>query len=386
MKEREKHNKNNSACLSEWMKPLSVSVSKETNSGSSNKGKKRVVLCEEDYLGTLEAIIQRDFFPSLSSDAITLDLKTGSVVSSIVSGDSALSLEAFFSLYQSDDNASFNALQQGETQDKFLERVKDKLCYKYSEGSLPCLEDKALALPAKPGAGAGAAHGSLQQWQLQKKAPVLIQNSVCHKQVNYLNTGFAQAGNGLSLKKGNLSHTGLTLDQMEPPPPRLPPGALRSDDRPYSYLITPDIGSGAELTPSVDIDSILEKKSAKRKRKRVTPEGIHSSKRATRRGGSGIFSKRTSKVQPAKEFVSLTPAAKQLALRLGTTPSSFRLGKNGNKSSRGKQRASHSNKVKFGNEEVDVRAYEAYVDHRRKNKGLGSGLTDGLLKSTSSST
>jgi len=71
------------------------------------------VLPEDVYLARLDAIIQRDFFPSLA--ATNADTVAHFHASSSVQG---LSLEDFFDLYTSDDNASFDRLHKQEIEEE----------------------------------------------------------------------------------------------------------------------------------------------------------------------------------------------------------------------------------------------------------------------------
>ena len=97
----------------------------------------RGILQEHIYLARLDAIIQRDFFPSLSHTNSTPEHFHAS---SAVQG---LTLEDFFDLYTSDDNASFSKLHQQEHQD---EAVKHQITDALAGGTGKNLAALRLAL------------------------------------------------------------------------------------------------------------------------------------------------------------------------------------------------------------------------------------------------
>ena len=417
--------------------------------------RKRVVLCEDDYLNALEAIIQRDFFPSLEStttttitipqDANSLTERDARLCPSIIVGAddnddnngatrqrpllpggaailASLSLEEFFSRYQSDDNASFSALQEREAQEHLLQDVRKRLQRTTADSSyVSSVQSTGLLI------GNGVAtewedqqdHHPLtttdrlrqiQDNQVQDHKRIthlkdmkrraadlaLLQERVQHKRVNYANTGFNQMHPQYSVGYHLPSDGG-----MGPPPPQLPPGALRPSLRPYSYVMTPDV-SGAEMTPVSGGESTGSFNNNNKRRKGHRSMGaadaniqLISRKRSRLKGGrgSGIFGTTSSSSRNGggtPVLANLTPAARELALRLGgATPSSSHLinrsRHNGRKKRRLRSNGSSSRlrpalqQQKHGTSEKQQSADVRSKSSSNLKSSEGAGLTDGLL-------
>lgn len=416
--------------------------------------RKRVILSEDDYLNALEAIIQRDFFPSLESTTTTTTITTPQDADSltergarlcpsiIVGADdnddnngatrqrpllpggaailASLSLEEFFSRYQSDDNASFSALQEREVQEHLLQDVRKRLQRTTADTNfISSVQSAGLLL--ENGVATEREDQDhhpqttidrlmqIQDNQIQGHKRIthledmkrratdlaLLQERVQHKRVNYANTGFNQMHPPYSVDYHLPSD-----DTMGPPPPQLPPGALRSSLRPYSYVMTPDV-SGAEMTPVSGGERMgsFNNKSKRRKGHRsIGAAGVNiqliDKKRSRLRGGrgSGIFGTTSSSSRNGGRtpvLANLTPAARELALRLGgATPSSSHLINRSRHNGRKKRRLRSNGSLSLFRPALEQQQHgtsekqrSANVRNSSSNQQIsgGTGLTDGLL-------
>lgn len=418
----------------------------------------RVVLCEDVYLGALEAIIQRDFFPSIQStinssstaqgvDSMAEKVTPLSAYSKILGGTNidtnnlmvrriplalipggasalaSLSLEEFFSRYQSDDNASFNALQEREAREHLLpdnvtkrvqQAISDSGTVSYTQSAGLLLENERSMMQEEVGRNIpdhrGAKLARLEEVKRCTFDVALLQNRVQYKRINYSNTGFNERNPPHSVTKTN--HHEKFHHVMGPPSPlepQLPPGALRQNLRPYSYVMTPDV-SGAKMTPvsrgEMQSSSCASNHGKRKSRRFPCNPGVSirrkSKKRSRMNGGAGagIFStgsssSRTGRASTSRTpgLKSLTPAARELALRLGSvTPLSSNIIQRSKQHGRKERRSRRSSTRPCQTQQQQFKILEgknsACVRHSSSTGGSGSsgggkmigfGLTDGLL-------
>jgi hypothetical protein len=285
-----------------------------------NKLPPKGILPEDVYLQRLDAIIQRDFFPSLSVNNAT---PTQFHASTAVQG---LSLEDFFDLYTSDDNASFNRLHQ---QDARQEQQRHQLTDALAGGTGEKLAALRLALQNGKD-GATPLHRLLLDQRkkeelygalVQHQSGVVVVRSIKdlpkkqRKIINHNNTSFytdiggggggGLGGGGGGNGNGNSTHNVLL-------------SAYRSSDvmrvGGYSYVLTPtpsatpNVGGVTPGSTPLPVGS-----TAGKRRERSSSTSSSSSSSSSSASASGLRSSKRSRTS----YLALTPAAKALAARMG---------------------------------------------------------------------
>lgn len=280
------------------------------------------VLPEDVYLARLDAIIQRDFFPSLA--ATNADTVAHFHASSSVQG---LSLEDFFDLYTSDDNASFDRLHKQEIEEeRRRHQVTDALAagtgrnlaalrlaltngedgrtplrrllldQRRRDGSVVQGRSDRLTMYGSSDTAAGGGEGVI----IVRSSQDLLKTSQ-RKSIRHSNTSFFSNDESLNSFVSS-SEVEASSDVMRV--------------NGYSYVLTPSAtpsGTPCDATPGSATPNATPGPpggSSKRRRSRGTEDRVSqssSSKRTKRERESGSGS----------AYSGLTPAAKALAQRLG---------------------------------------------------------------------
>jgi hypothetical protein len=276
------------------------------------------ILPENVYLARLDAIIQRDFFPSLSINNNTPE--SFHITSSI----EGLSLADFFDLYTSDDNASFNKLHQKElNKEKEKHEITDALAKGTGEklaalrlalengqdGRTPL---RRLLLDGIAGSDSSSNRSSSSSnnnmHRIVPSGVIVVKSKkdlpkTEQKIINYSNTSFSTNTNNTLVTNVHSVANGIGNNN----------GVCRSSDvmrvGGYSYILTPsatpvDHGSITPGSTPLPNHNIPEK----RKLRSST-----SSQSRSLSSSSYVRSSKRSKLNDG----SLTPAAKALAMRIG---------------------------------------------------------------------